>query len=117
MLRSQHTHTHTPTELPVSDTIRRKQAEGLTRKPIGPKPLQPVSLNNGLDTGSEPDEGSYNHVSLHDGECLDDRGHQTGLDALSKFIGMSPKYARDKIAHKHKICPVYGVFTPMFIFS
>ena len=62
-----------------------------------------VSLNNGLVTASEPDEGSYNHVSVHDGEYLDDGGHQDGLDALSKSFGMSPKYAGDKIAHKHKI--------------
>ena len=37
-----------------------------------------VSLNNGLDMASELDEGSYNHVSVHDD-------------------------AGDKIAHKHKI--------------
>ena len=49
-----------------------------------------VSLNNGLDTASELDEGSYNHVSIHDGE--NDGGHQAGLDALSKSIGMSPKW-------------------------
>ena len=62
-----------------------------------------VSINNSLDTASDPDEGSYNHVSVHDGEYLDNGGHKGGLDALSKSIGMSPKYARDKIAHKHKI--------------
>ncbi len=62
-----------------------------------------VSLNNGLDTSSEPDEGSYNHVSVHDGEYLDDGGHQAGLDALSRSLGMSPKYAGDKISHKHEI--------------
>ncbi len=62
-----------------------------------------VILNNGLDTASEPEEGSYNHVSVHDGEYLDGGGHHAGLDASSKSIGMSPKYARDKIAHRHKI--------------
>ncbi len=62
-----------------------------------------VSLNNGLETAFEPDEGSYKHVSVHDGEYLDDGGHQAGLDTVSKSIGMSPKYARDKIAHKHTI--------------
>ncbi len=69
-----------------------------------------VSLNNGLDTASEPDEGSYTHVSVHDGEYLDDGGNQAGLDVLSKFIGMSPKYTRDKIAHKHKIWSRFGRF-------
>ncbi len=62
-----------------------------------------VSLIKGLDTASEPDEGSYNHVPVHASEYLDDVGHQAGLDALGKSIGMSPKYAGDKIAHKHKI--------------
>ncbi len=62
-----------------------------------------VSLNHGLDTASIPDKGSYNHVSVHDGEYLDDGGHQAGLDALNKSIGISPKYAGDKIAYKHKI--------------
>ncbi len=62
-----------------------------------------VSHNNGLNTASEPEEGSYNYVSVHNGEYLDDGGHQTGLDALSKSICMSPKYAGDKIDHKHKI--------------
>ncbi len=50
-----------------------------------------VGLNNGLYTASEPDEGSHNHVYVHDGEYLDDGGHQAGLDALSKPIGMYPK--------------------------
>ena len=55
-----------------------------------------VSLNNGLDTASEPDEGSYNHVSVHDGEYLDDGGHQAGLDAIGMSVGMSFKYALNK---------------------
>ncbi len=62
-----------------------------------------VSLNNGLDTASEPDKDSNNHVPVHIVEYLGDEDHQAGLDALSKSISMSPKYARDKIAHKHKI--------------
>ncbi len=62
-----------------------------------------VSLNNGLDTGSESAAGPHDHVPVHIVEYLGDGGHQTGLYALSKSIGMSPKYARDKIAHKHNI--------------
>ena len=62
-----------------------------------------VSLNIGLDTASEPGEGSHDHVSVHGGEYLGDGGHQAGLDAISKSIGVSLKFARDKIAHKHKI--------------
>ncbi len=62
-----------------------------------------IGLNNGLETGSESAAGPHDHVPVHIVEYLDDGGHQAGLDALSKSIGMSPKYARDKIAHKHKI--------------
>ena len=62
-----------------------------------------VSLNIGLDTASEPGEGSHDHVSVHGGEYLGDGGHQAGLDAISMSIGVSLKFARDKIAHKHKI--------------
>ena len=58
-----------------------------------------VILNNGLETASELGEGSHDHVYVHVGEYLVDGGHQAGLDA----IGMSLKFARDKIAHKHKI--------------
>ena len=60
-------------------------------------------LNNGLETASELGEGSHDHVSVHGGEYLGDRGHQAGLDAIGMSIGMSLKFARDKIAHKHKI--------------
>ena len=61
-----------------------------------------VSLNKGLDTASEPGEGSHDHVSVHGGEYLGDGGNQAGLDAISMSIGVSLKFARDKIAHKHK---------------
>ena len=62
-----------------------------------------VGLNNGLGTASEPGEGSHDHVSVHAGEYLGDGGHQAGLDVIGMSIGMSLKFARDKIAHKHKI--------------
>ena len=62
-----------------------------------------VGPNNGLDTASEPGEASHDHVPVHGGEYLGDGGHQAGLDAIGMSIGMSLKFARDKIAHKHKV--------------
>ena len=69
-----------------------------------------VGPNNGLDTASEPGEGSHDHVSVYGCEYLGDGGHQAGLDAIDMSIGMSLKYARDKIAHKHKILSRFGRF-------
>ena len=62
-----------------------------------------VSFNNGLDTASEPGEGSHDHASVHGGEYPGDGGHQASLDAIDMCIGMSLKFARDKLTHKHKI--------------
>ncbi len=55
-----------------------------------------VSLNNGLDTSSEPGAGSHDHISVHGGEYLGDGGHQTGLDAKWISIGMGFKFAASK---------------------
>ena len=69
-----------------------------------------VGLNNGLDTASEPDAGTPDHVPNHTGEYLRDGGHQAGLDAIGMPIGMSLKFALDKIAHQLKICACFGRF-------
>ena len=55
-----------------------------------------VRLHIGLDTASEPDEGSIDHVSVHGGEYLGDGGHQAGLDAIGMSIGTSFKFAASK---------------------
>ena len=69
-----------------------------------------VGPNNGLVTASEPGEGYHDHVHVHGGEYLGDGGHQAGPDAISMSIGVSLKFARDKIAHKHKIWAHFGCF-------
>ena len=65
-----------------------------------------VSLNNGLNTAPEPGAGTPAHVPVHSGEYLRDGGHQAGFDA----IGMSLKFAPDKIAHQNKIWARFGRF-------
>ena len=67
-------------------------------------------LNNGLDTASELGEGSQDHVSVHGGEYLGDGGQQAGHDTIGMSNGMPLKFARDKIAHKHKIWARLGRF-------
>ena len=40
-----------------------------------------VGPNNGLDTASEPGEGSHDHVPVHGGEYLGDGGYHACLNA------------------------------------
>ena len=57
-----------------------------------------------LNTASEPVAGTPEHAVVHSCEYLNDGGHQAGLDT----IGISLKFAQDKIAHQLKIFTCFG---------
>ncbi len=61
-----------------------------------------VGLNNRLNTASELGADTHVHVPVHSGDYFRDGGHQVSQDALGRSIGMSFKFAPDKIAHQHK---------------
>ncbi len=63
-----------------------------------------VGLNNGLDMASEPGADTPDHIPIHGGDYLSDGGYQAGLDAIGISIGMSLKFALDKITHQLKMC-------------
>ena len=69
-----------------------------------------VGLNKVLNRASEPGVGTPDHAVVHSGEHLSDEDHQAGLDTIRMTIGMSLKFALDKIAHKLKFCTRFGCF-------
>ena len=71
-----------------------------------------VGLNNSLDTASEPGAVTPDYIPVHIAEYLQVGSPQAGLDAIGRYIGMSLKFALDKIAHQLKICAVLDVSWP-----